>query len=305
MQSNDFIRSISSSVVIPSLMTCLFLLSSSCGLYEKEAVDPVAEARENAPAGLVRDPLANDIVRVGLGNQVQLSELPDEEDIVWAPEDENIPIPGFESVAPSKVKKDDWEVSYSQAVKAARSRGKPILMWFTDSARSSHCKALGNELFKTKKFLSWAKENVVLLRLDIAISKDEPRRDAKVVYIQKLRKRYKVLGNPVVLLASPSGAVLEKIVGYSSGRSRSTMEKIEAGHHFAIQDYGKWREKMERKGYRMWVDLKQNQVFAKLIRYNEGEVWLLEADGSKGRTFESKLSAADQEWIESEKKKRL
>lgn len=288
-----------------TLFLGMMLLNMSCSLTRETEQKRTNEAMQNAPAGLIARPQVNGMILSGGGPQIRLDQLPAEEDIIWAPEDINVPIPGFESVKPSQVKKDDWKVSYTEAIKAARSSGKPILMWFTNSVRSRNCKALGKELFEQAEFQEWAKDNVVLLRLDKAIDKNALKVDEKINYMKNLRKRYKVLGNPVIMLVSPSGKVLDKLVGYSSGRSRSTMEKIETAHHFAMLDYGKWREKMERKGYRMWIDLKERQVFAKLAKYHEGDVWLIEADGTKGRTHESKLSEADQAWIENEKLKRL
>ncbi len=292
------------SVVLKSMAVLACASLTACSAIQKKRATQTSEALANAPAGLIANPRSNGFIGGGVSPQISIDQLPAEEDIVWAPEDESIPIPGFENVAPSQKKKDDWEVSYSQALKAARSRGKPVLMWFTNSARSQNCKALGNELFGKTEFLEWAKQNVVLLRLDTAIGKDEAGRTAKLAYIEKLRKRYKVLGNPVILMMSPSGKVLDKIVGYSSGRSRSTKEKIDAAHHFAMLDYGKWRQRLERKGYRMWIDVQDRQVFAKLVRYHEGNLWLIEADGTKGKTHESKLSEADQQWIETEKAKK-
>ena len=54
---------------------------------------------------------------------------------------------------------------------------------------------------------------------------------------------------------------------------------------------------MARRGYREWTDERGRKLFAKLSRYREGELILVEPDGKRILARESKLSAEDRTWI--------
>ena len=59
-----------------------------------------------------------------------------------------------------------WLVNLEDAEKISRETGKPILATFTGSDWCGWCIRLKNEVFTTKEFKAWAKENVVLLEVD-------------------------------------------------------------------------------------------------------------------------------------------
>jgi hypothetical protein len=55
---------------------------------------------------------------------------------------------------------------------------------------------------------------------------------------------------------------------------------------------------MESKGYRTWSDARGRAVFAKVVRYRKGKIWLVEPDGKKSYALVSKLSTEDRQYIE-------
>ncbi len=121
-------------------------------------------------------------------------------------------------------KKGPWEESETIARQTAAREGKPILIWFTDSNPLS--KALGTELFGTKEFGKWAEDRLVRLRIDSDVSVDDPdiSLDEKVTrqseikaYVKRLKKQYRVLGAPSVLMLNPSGEVIARYRGYKRG----------------------------------------------------------------------------------------
>ena len=61
---------------------------------------------------------------------------------------------------------------------------------------------------------------------------------------------------------------------------------------------------MSKKGYRTWTDTKDRTLFARLLRYKDGEMILIEPDGRRLKAKESNLSEGDQQWIRSEQAKR-
>ena len=228
------------------------------------------------------------------------------EDIVWAPEDPDEEISGGLEELWDKPENTSWHVSHVEAMRQARESGKPVLVWFTNSARSPLCRALSDELFSNSGFDAWARKRVVRLRIDDVIRgvrKGENDWTKKQNYIEKLKKRYRVHGHPTVLILSPSGSTVEQYRGYKKGDPDYYWGRIKATVNKAEDDYGAWREKLEKRGYRMWTNRQGRKTFAKLHRFNGGNVSLIDPDGKRGTTSFNKLSDADQTWITQEKRK--
>jgi|GEM_PF-1742948 len=225
------------------------------------------------------------------------SLLYSEDKIIWADEDPDKPMTELETLW-KEGPRDDWYESYTEAMRLARKNGKPVLLWFTNSDRNTAAKSLSNELFSSAEFEDWAKENVIRLRVDSNIHEDDERRkDAKQKYINQLRKQYKVMGSPVVLMLSPRGTQFGKYRGYKTGGSVFYFGRLKSAHRNALADYGNWREEYEAKGYRIWHDHKGRKVFAKPVSLIEGEITLKNPEGKRSKTSLKKLSPDDQTWV--------
>lgn len=234
-----------------------------------------------------------------------IGELPKEEDIIWAPMDPNQPIVGLEQIAvASEEPVDDWVQSYEKAMRMARSQGKPVLMWFTSTGASPLSERLSEELFSQGDFNSWAKKNVVRLRVDSNQKRyKQGERGRKMEYINKLKKRFKVLGSPVVLVLSSEGKVFGKYRGYKPGSSVYYFRRLKSAHLLAQKEHMLWRKEMEQKGYRDWHSNTGKAVFAKITSYSKKSIGLVEPDGRKSRVPMRQLSMEDQRWIEEQKAK--
>lgn len=235
-----------------------------------------------------------------------MAALPSEEDIVWASEDPDAEMEELEDLWQNMPKDvDSWHVSYIKAMSEARQAGKPVLMWFTDSKRNVATKALQNEVFNHNKFKDWAEENVVLLRVDSFImEEDSDLKERKREYVRDLKKRYKILGAPVVVILSPRGTSFGKYTGYKSGSGEFYFGRLRSGYRNAVEDYGRWQEEYERKGYRVWHDVRGRKVFAKPRALKNGEIYLITPDGKKSKTSLSKLSAEDQAWVAAQQRQK-
>jgi len=257
----------------------------------------------------IRTPVA-DGVRVNPGGNAQplpINATPQEE-IAWTGFDgEGIPELANLMAAP---KRGPWEESETIARQTAAREGKPILMWFTDSARSPMCKVLSTELFSNPKFESWAAENVVRLRVDSNVSADDPdlsldekitRETEMKAYVARLKKRYRVLGHPSVLMLNPSGEVIERLRGYKRGDADYFWGLIKQNTIAAQISSEKWRKELEAKGYRDWRGQSGRKVFAKLLHYSKGTLILIEPGGERFRTQENNLSKDDQKWLDDQK----
>lgn len=222
-----------------------------------------------------------------------------EEDIVWAPEDPNEPITELEALSVEDAPLDSWYLDYEKALKRSQSEGKPMMIWFTRSSNSPLCKILGDELFVHKEFEDWADANVVRLRVDSNITESNTaKRKDRERYVEELKSRFRVLGQPVVVIISPKGTEFGKYRGYKSGTAEFYFGRLKNAQRTAQQEYASWKSEMEDKGYRTWHDARDRSVFAKVVRYSEGRIWLVEPNGKRSSTTVNKLSAEDRQYID-------
>ncbi|MFC4994398.1 thioredoxin family protein [Rubritalea tangerina] len=232
------------------------------------------------------------------------SQLYSEDMIEWANEDPDAPMAALDAIW-EKGPVDNWYESYNAAMREARKEGKPVILWFTNSRSNTIARALSDELFSTSSFEDWAEDNVILLRVDSnVVDDDERRKDAKRKYVARLRKQYKVLGAPVVLMLSPRGSQFGKYVGYKTGDPEFYFGRLKNAHRNAMADYANWREEYEAKGYRVWHDNKGRKTFAKPYSLKDGVIYLKAPDGKRSAFPVRKLSREDQAWIEAYSKKK-
>lgn len=249
------------------------------------------------------------IVPGGNAKRLPINITPQEDIIFTDPDDPDAGIPELENLMAAP-KKGPWEESEAIARQTAAREGKPVLIWFTDSARSPMCKALSAELFSTRPFGKWAEKHLVRLRVDSNVSVDDPdislddkiNRQTEIRnYVKRLKKRYKVLGHPTLLVLNPSGEVIWKDTGYKRGGADFTWGLIKQAEVASSHQYAGWRKSLESKGYREWEGKRGRKVFAKLFSYSEGNLIMIEPGGARYKTHESKLSKDDRKWIENQK----
>ncbi|BCU77694.1 thioredoxin family protein [Luteolibacter sp. LG18] len=230
--------------------------------------------------------------------------------ILWT--DADHPEKGIPELATlmSAPKRGLWEDNETFARQLAVREGKPLLIWFTDSQHSPGCKQLSAELFDNKNFESWAKEKFVRLRvdgyprvkdpgmsMDDAADKEARNRE----YAAEMKKRYKVLGYPTLLVLSCSGDVIGRYKGYKGGDGDYTWGLLKQGEGLAAKSCKDWRDGLMKKGYREWQDRSGNKVFAKLASYSKGTLVFVEPDGRRSKTSETRLSDNDRDWIKQQK----
>jgi len=243
------------------------------------------------------------------------SGLTPESEIVFTnPDDPDAEIPELSKLlAESPKRRGPWEVSESIAKRRALREGKPLLVWFTDSAQSPMCKALSQELFSTLDFEKWAGEKLVRLRVDanvkiedenLGLDEKETMRIDMQNHVAKLKKQYRVLGHPSVLMLGPSGEIIGRYRGYKRGEADYLWGQIKHAEAVATDTRRQWRAELEAKGYREWKDRSGRSVFAKLTGYANGNLTLIEPDGTRSRTREDRLSDGDRAWIAEQKKLR-
>jgi len=299
----------------------VLVLTSCAKLGDNHPKDAKAEVSPFGPTGippaLRARGAAGGIVVAGGSNQSNRPPVlipTAEEDIVYTDPDHPEAAVTELSTLLTNQKRGPWEESETIAKQRSVREGKPLLIWFTDSATSPMCKALTQELFSKSEFGSWATDKLIRLRVDANLKADdhpdmdlaseEDRRARLKNYGAELRKRYQVMGYPSLIMLSPSGEVVGRYRGYTRGDAQNLWGRMKHGEAVASEAYKGWRTGLEKKGYREWQDRRGRKIFAKLTVYLKGELHLIEPDGTRSKTREEGLSNGDQAWIAAQKKLR-
>ena len=238
---------------------------------------------------------------------------PEEEIVFTDPDATDADSPELSEILRKSEKRDGWELSETVAKKRAAREGKPVLVWFTDSKVSPMCKALSQELFSTPDFEKWAMEHVIRLRVDANQSLDDEalsldQRETMRVdvrrYVSELKKRYRVMGSPSLFMLNPSGEIIGRYRGYKRGQAEFLWGQLKHALEVSNRVHEERKQSLASKGYRDWTGRDGRKVFARLIRYRDGNLQLVEPDGTLCETRVGKLSDEDQAWIEARKHER-
>jgi thioredoxin-related protein len=118
-----------------------------------------------------------------------------------------------------------WSTDLPAALAQAKKEKKLVLMDFTGSDWCPPCKALHKEVFSTKEFTDYAKDNLVLVEVDFPRVKkqDAPLKKAN----QALQAKYNIEGYPTVILLNGEGKQLWKNVGYLPGGPRKFIAEVD------------------------------------------------------------------------------
>ena len=287
------------------------LLIGGCAKKPEQAKAPPYGSGGIPPQLLAKpDGEAGTAITPGGNAQGPAIEFTPQEDIVFTdPDNPDAGIPELQNLMAAP-KKGPWEDSFTIARQTAAREGKPILIWFTSSSNSPMCKALSAELFSKAAFGNWAEKNVVRLRVDSNVTVEDKtlsmddtanRKTDMKRYVEKLRKRYKVLGYPSLYMLNPSGEVIARYRGYKRGDADYFWGLMKQGVASSNAAYKEWRTKLEGKGYRQWEGRRGKKIFAKLINYSDGNLVLIEPGGERFKTNESNLSKKDRKWIDEQK----
>ncbi len=108
-----------------------------------------------------------------------------------------------------------WTEDYAKALEKAKAEKKNLLLDFTGSDWCGYCKALDQEVFSTPQFKSWAKDNVVLVKVDFP--KHTPQNAKVKQQNSELKSKFPFSGYPTVLVVDPEGKQLSRAGGYKVG----------------------------------------------------------------------------------------
>ncbi|MEI7927768.1 MAG: thioredoxin family protein [Verrucomicrobiales bacterium] len=118
---------------------------------------------------------------------------------------------------------EGWGEDFEAAKAVAAKDKKPILVDFTGSDWCGWCIKLDKEVFSQKEFKEYAKDNVVLLKLDFPHEKHQTSKIKS--QNEALSKKFGVQGYPTVLLLDADGNKIGE-TGYQEGGAAKYVEHL-------------------------------------------------------------------------------
>jgi thioredoxin-related protein len=120
----------------------------------------------------------------------------------------------------------EWGTDYAAALKEAKASNKMILADFTGSDWCGWCIKLDKETYSQPAFKNYAKQHLVLLKLDYPQNIEQS--EAVKKQNEELKEKYNIEGFPTTILISPAGKELDRKVGYVEGGPAAMIQWIKS-----------------------------------------------------------------------------
>ncbi len=114
---------------------------------------------------------------------------------------------------------DNWE----KAIQTATAEDKLILVNFTGSDWCGWCIKLAKEVFDHNEFKDYAKENLVMLKLDFP--RNIPQSSELISQNRQLQEHFGIRGYPTILLVNGEGEEVAR-TGYQQGGAAKYVEHL-------------------------------------------------------------------------------
>jgi protein disulfide-isomerase len=118
-----------------------------------------------------------------------------------------------------------WLTDLPKAQEKAKAENKLVLLDFTGSDWCPPCIALHKNVFSTKEFAEFAKENLVLVEVDFPRRTKLPDEQKKAN--DALAKQYEIEGFPTVIVLDSKGKQLSKAVGYPGTSAKDYVANLQ------------------------------------------------------------------------------
>jgi protein disulfide-isomerase len=118
-----------------------------------------------------------------------------------------------------------WLADYDAALAQAKQENKRILVNFTGSDWCGWCIKFDDEVYSKNKFVNYARDKYVLLKLDYPRNKKQS--EAEKAANQKLKNQYKVKGFPTTVILNSEGKEIGHFFGYQEGGPKAFIGKLE------------------------------------------------------------------------------
>ncbi len=291
--------------VLLALTACVHTAKETPVKSEEKTAEEVAKSLGNPLLANKGDLRA---VNVSVASEDELKNYDNgtQEELVWTdPDNPDAEIPGLTTIFENKKLGHGWQSDLGHAIHLARKQELPLIVWFHDSLISPKSSQLGSEYLDTSDFLDWARNKVVLARLDSGASLDEERAASakyKAGDINALKRRYGLTERPAFAVITPNGKIVARIDGFN-GFISGFAQEIKEGVRLAQKKYDEYKAELVDAGFRQWKSARGNAVvFAKLMRVDPVQqvVYLRESGGRVSRTKLSHFSKEDVDFLKSQ-----
>lgn len=117
----------------------------------------------------------------------------------------------------------DWTTDHAAALAAANGSGRKVLLFFTGSDWCGWCIKLDAEILGTSEFRDFARENLVLVKLDF------PRRTPLPEQVReqnsRLQQQYGIEGYPTIVVLNDAGTEIGRL-GYQRGGPAPFLQRL-------------------------------------------------------------------------------
>jgi protein disulfide-isomerase len=118
-----------------------------------------------------------------------------------------------------------WTTDLSKAQSQAKAEKKLVFMDFNGSDWCPPCKALHKTVLSSPEFVSFAKNNLVLVDVDFPGHKQQTEELKKAN--KALSKKFNIEGFPTVIVLNADGKELKKVVGYRGQSAKDFVAELE------------------------------------------------------------------------------
>lgn len=186
-----------------------------------------------------------------------------------------------------------WEINPHYAFDRAQREQRPLMLVFT-GIWNTQAMALSQEVFATKSFNNFVKENLVICYLNYPRNyTDAP--DA----LRRIKDRFKVKGYPNVLIFNPNGEVERGIRGYRTGRPVDYFNELVGASRPVIESIRVQKAELVARGFRDWSNYLGKEIFARFVKHDGVRVVIQDASGQKWTIPLNDLAPEDQKMVES------
>jgi len=117
-----------------------------------------------------------------------------------------------------------WLTDWNEAMKMAQSYARPVVVDFTGSDWCIWCQKLEEEVFSKDEFINYAKDNLILLKVDFPRAIEQSN-ELKAFNQQKL-KEYKVEGFPTIVIINEKSQEIAR-TGYRPGGAEQYVKHLQ------------------------------------------------------------------------------